>query len=72
MSQLRQRMDEAMVLRGLAERARATYLMCVTGLAKYYRRSPEQLDAAQSLPTASHHREEVRLRQRQSTALAQA
>jgi len=45
MSQLRQRMDDAMVLRGLAERTRAAYLMCVTGLAKYYRRSPEQLGA---------------------------
>lgn len=45
MSQLRQRMDDAMVLRGFAERTREAYLLCVTGLAKHYRCSPDQLDA---------------------------
>jgi integrase/recombinase XerD len=46
MSALRQRMNEAMVLRGLAERTRETYLACVSGLAKHYGRSPDTLDAA--------------------------
>ncbi len=40
-------MDDAMVLRGLAERTRESYLQCVTALARYYRCSPEQLDATQ-------------------------
>ena len=47
MTELRQRMDDAMVLRGLAIRTRETYLACVTALAKHYRRAPDQLDAAQ-------------------------
>ncbi len=46
MSALRQRMNEAMVLRGFAERTRETYLACVSGLAKHYGRSPDTLDAA--------------------------
>ncbi len=46
MSTLRQRMNEVMVLRGFAERTKETYLACVSGLAKYYGRSPDQLDAA--------------------------
>jgi len=46
MSTLRQRMNEAMVLRGLAERTRETYLACVSGLAKHYGRSPDTLDAS--------------------------
>lgn len=45
MSELRKRMDDAMVLRGLADRTRETYLACVSGLAKYYRRAPDRLDA---------------------------
>jgi site-specific recombinase XerD len=46
MSKLRQRMNDAMVLRGFAERTKESYLACVMGLAKYYRRSPDSLDAA--------------------------
>lgn len=45
MSTLRQRMNEAMVLRGFAERTKETYLACVSGLAKHYGRSPDTLDA---------------------------
>ena len=45
MSELRQRMNNAMVLRGFAERTKESYLACVTGLAKFYRRSPDTLDA---------------------------
>jgi len=47
MTELRQRMDDAMVLRGLALRTRETYLACVAGLAKHYRCSPERLNAEQ-------------------------
>ena len=46
MSALRQRMNEAMVLRGFAERTKETYLACVSGLAKHYGRSPDTLDGA--------------------------
>lgn len=45
MSELRQRMNDAMVLRGFAERTKESYLACVSGLAKYYRCSPDTLDA---------------------------
>lgn len=45
MSELRTRMDNAMILRGLAERTRESYLACVTGLAKFHRRSPDTLSA---------------------------
>jgi len=47
MSELRKRMNDAMVLRGFATRTQDSYLACVSGLAKYYRRSPDALDAAQ-------------------------
>jgi len=47
MTELRQRMDDAMVLRGFALRTRETYLACVAGLAKHYRCSPDRLDAKQ-------------------------
>lgn len=43
MTALRQQMDQAMVLRGFSVRTRRTYLACVTGLAKHYRRSPDRL-----------------------------
>lgn len=43
MTELRRRMDEDMVVRGMAHRTRETYLAAVTGLAKYYRRSPDQI-----------------------------
>ena len=46
MTELRQRMINAMVLRGFAERTKESYLACVSGLANYYRRSPDTLDAA--------------------------
>jgi integrase/recombinase XerD len=43
MSPLRQQMDNDMVLRGLADRTRETYIAAVVDIAKYYHRSPEQL-----------------------------
>jgi hypothetical protein len=44
MTELRNRMDEAMVLRGFAPRTRESYLACVRALAKHYRRAPDALD----------------------------
>lgn len=43
MTELRRRMDEDMVVRGMADRTRETYLWAVEGLARFYRRSPDQL-----------------------------
>lgn len=45
MTELRKRMNDAMVLRGLAERTKESYLACVEALAKHYWRSPDTLDA---------------------------
>jgi integrase/recombinase XerD len=47
MTELRQRMEDAMVLRGFALRTRETYLACVAALAKHYRCPPDRLDAEQ-------------------------
>jgi site-specific recombinase XerD len=44
MTELRNRMDEAMVLRGFSYRTRETYLGCVRALAKHYRQPPDALD----------------------------
>lgn len=41
MTELRRRMDEAMIVRGFAVRTRETYVDVVRGLAKHYRRSPD-------------------------------
>jgi len=46
MSELRKRMNDAMVLRGFAERTKESYLACIFALAKHTRRSPDSLDAA--------------------------
>jgi site-specific recombinase XerD len=43
MTALRKRMDADMQVRGMAARTRETYLWAVTGLAKFYRRSPDQI-----------------------------
>ena len=47
MSPLRQRMDDAMVLHGFAERTRETYLACVSALARYYNAAPDTLTPEQ-------------------------
>jgi integrase/recombinase XerD len=46
MTALRNRMDEAMVLRGFSYRTRETYLGCVRALAKHYSQPPDALDGA--------------------------
>ncbi len=43
MGALRKQMDDDMVVRGMAERTRETYLSAVAAMAKYYQRSPEQV-----------------------------
>lgn len=47
MTELRRRMDEAMIVRGMADRTREAYLWAVTGLAKFYHRSPDQISDAE-------------------------
>ena len=47
MTALRQRMDDAMVLRGFAQRTRESYLAGVAGLAKHFGMPPDRIDAAQ-------------------------
>ena len=43
MTPLRQKMIDAMLMRGMSPRTQRSYLMAVTELAKYYHRSPDQL-----------------------------
>ena len=43
MTELRQRMVNDMIVRGMAEKTRAAYTQAVAGLAKFYRRSPAQI-----------------------------
>ena len=43
MTELRRRMDADKVVRGMADRTRETYLRAVTGLARYYHRSPDRI-----------------------------
>jgi integrase/recombinase XerD len=43
MTELRRRMDEDMIVRGMADRTRESYLWAVTGLATFYHRSPDQI-----------------------------
>ena len=47
MTELRRRMDEAMIVRGMADRTREAYLWAVTGLAKFYHRSPDRIADAE-------------------------
>lgn len=47
MTPLRQRMIDAMVLRGMAARTHKAYVSAVAALARHYGCSPEQLDGAQ-------------------------
>ena len=45
MTELRRRMIEDMQLHGYSEKTQQAYLSAVRGLAKYYRRSPDELSA---------------------------
>jgi integrase/recombinase XerD len=43
MTELRQRMVNDMLLRGMADKTRTSYTQAVAGLGKFYRRSPDQI-----------------------------
>ena len=45
MTPLRQRMINDMTVRGFSENTKSSYLNSVTGLARHYRRAPDQLSA---------------------------
>ena len=47
MTELRRRMDEDMIVRGMADRTREAYVWAVAGLAKFYHRSPDQISDAE-------------------------
>ena len=47
MTELRRRMDDDMLARGFADRTRESYLWAVTGLARFYHRSPDQISDAE-------------------------
>ena len=47
MTELRQRMLNAMMLRGFAKRTQESYVDAVAALAKHHRRSPDQLSDEQ-------------------------
>ncbi len=47
MTELRNRMEEAMVLRGFSPRTRESYLACVRALAKHYRQPPDVIEGPQ-------------------------
>jgi len=47
MTTLRMRMDDDLLVRGMAERTREAYLAAVTRLARHYHRSPDQLSPAE-------------------------
>lgn len=47
MGALRDRMEQDLILRGLTENTQRAYLGAVTGLARYYRRPPDQLTDAE-------------------------
>jgi len=61
MGELRDRMDQDMVVRGLAESTRESYLAAVTGLAKFYRRSPDRLTQREVQAYLVHLAEERQL-----------
>ena len=54
MSQLRIQMDNAMLVRGMAERTRETYLAAVARLARHYHRPPDQLSPTQVQAYVAH------------------
>jgi len=61
MSTLRKQMEADMVLRGMSERTRESYLAAVAGLAKYYNRSPDQVSEVEVQRYLLHLIEERKL-----------
>ena len=61
MGTLRKQMEADMVLRGMSERTRESYLAAVAGLAKYYNRSPDQVSEVEVQRYLLHLIEERKL-----------
>jgi site-specific recombinase XerD len=61
MSELRTRMDNDMLLRGMSERTRESYLAAVARMARFYRRSPEQIGAPEVQAYLLHMMQEEKL-----------
>ena len=61
MGELRDRMHHDLVVRGLSERTQEAYTDAVVGLAKYYRRSPDQLTQREVEVSLVHLTEERKL-----------
>jgi len=61
MGELRDRMNQDMIVRGLAERTRESYLGAVAGLAKHYHRSPAELSQREIEAYLVHLSEERKL-----------
>ena len=61
MTKLRQRMDDDMLARGRADRTRESYLEAVTGLARFHRRSPDEITDAEIQAYLVHLLRERRL-----------
>ena len=71
MTPLRQRMLDALVLRGMAQRTQESYIEAVARLARHYRRSPDTLHGRRgaALPAAPAARAPSRALQRQPVRL---
>jgi len=54
MTELRRRMEDDMVARGFASRTRSSYLWAVSSLARFYRRSPDQISDAEAQADLVH------------------
>jgi len=61
MTELRKRMDNDLLVRGMAERTRETYLAAVARLARHYRRPPDQLSPDEIQAYLVHMRREEHL-----------
>jgi site-specific recombinase XerD len=61
MTELRRRMDEDMLVRGLADRTRETYIAAVARLASFYRRSPERISEREIQAYVVHMMREEKL-----------
>src|SRR3970040_769008 len=61
MSELRTRLDNDMLLRGMADRTRESYVAAVARMVKFYRRSPEQVSAPEVQAYLLHMLQEEKL-----------
>ncbi len=61
MGELRERMENDLIIRGLSVNTQRSYLTAVKGLAKYYRRRPDELSTAEVQRYLRHLIEERRL-----------